>query len=163
MVPAEARTPMKKLLLLVAAVATAACAEEVPLPLPTTPQTVVAKVVSFETVPAAGGRFLSNHIDAPYGWDAMIVAEIVSPSQLAGREFALPFGLFDGRALALKEPGTLFRWESEQNLVLLRRDTESLARATLPFPRRGILAYRARTDSVEFYPSVLNRAPVAKR
>jgi hypothetical protein len=154
---------MKKLLLLVAAVATAACAEEVPLPLPITSQTVVAKVVSFETVPAAGGRFQSNFIDAPYGWDAMIVAEIVAPSQLAGREFALPFGLFDGRSLALKEPGTIFRWESEQNLAALRRDTESLARATLPFPRRGIIAYRARADTVEFYPSVLNRGPVARR
>ncbi len=154
---------MNKLLLLAAAVATAACAEEIPLPLPTTPHTVVAKVVSFETVPAAQGRFQSNFIDAPYGWDAMIVAEIVAPRSLAGREFALPFGLTDGRSLALKEPGTLFRWESEQNLAALRRDTESLRRATLPFPRRGVLAYRARTDTVEFYPSVLNRAPLARR
>lgn len=124
--------------------------------LPITRFTVVAKVISHEHYPASP-LFVYDFISAPYGGRSSVVAEIVFPRSLAGREVALPFEWHPGQeGTLLAKPGTVFRWESHFNLQALHHATASLRRAALPFPQRGIIAFNSDGSIGELYPGRAN-------
>ncbi len=148
---------MKKLCLALLALVALPAVRAVELRLPVTDFTVIAEVVSFEYY-TASHQFAYDFIKAPYGWDHTIVAKIVAPENLAGREIALPFAPWKMDTMSLTKAGTLFRWESEVNLLGLKFATETLQRTAVPFPRRGIIALKPDGSVAELYPSVQLRA-----
>ncbi len=118
--------------------------------LPVTPYTVVAKVDSFEHYRAyeGAGRF---GLSAPYGSDDTIVATIVLPEALAGREIAIPFeSKKDGKEL-LVQRGTVFRFEHHANLSDLRSRTDRVYRRAIGFPLMGIIALKPNGEVGEAY------------
>jgi hypothetical protein len=119
-------------------------------PLPVTPLTVIAKVESFEHYRAFGGaqRFGPT---TPYGNEYAIIATILAPASLAGREIAIPFeSKKEGREL-LVQPGTVFRFEHRTNLNDLRYKTDNVKRRAIEFPAMGILALKADGEVGEAY------------
>ncbi|MBI2516761.1 MAG: hypothetical protein HYV95_07570 [Opitutae bacterium] len=141
---------MKKLLLLCVALVTTGGMQAADY-LTTTPYTVIAEVVSYEHYKAFRqmGQF---SLDAPYGNESTIVAKIIAPASLAGREIAIPFESADEDHELLVRKGTTFRWEHHANLNELRGRTESIFRHVLPFPRRGIISLRNDGEIAAFYP-----------
>lgn len=146
---------MKKFLLLALVVVTTGFAAETLRPLPVTPFTVIARVVSHEHF-IADRAFIGNYLDAAYGWRDCVVAEIVHPQALAGREIAMPYEQRLEPDDPLTHPGTLFRWESTQNLGFLRNSLDRVRRTAMPFPARGVIALDADGRVAAAYPSYLN-------
>src|SRR4051812_21123763 len=105
--------------------------------LPVTPYTVVARVESYETLrtPPGSPEFT---LSAPYGNEGAIVAKIVKPDSLAGREIAIPFEASPERQELLVQKGTIFRFEHPRNLEDLRNRTDPVRRRMIGFPERGI-------------------------
>jgi hypothetical protein len=118
--------------------------------LPLTPYTVVARVDSFEHYRAgsSGSRF---SLAAPYGSDDTVVATIVLPESLAGREIAIPFESKKGRKELLVQPGTIFRFEHISNLANLRSQTDRIYRSAIGFPEMGILVLKSNGEVGEAY------------
>ena len=140
---------MKRLLTVVAFLAAVAPVLRA-APLPVTPYTVIAKVDSFEQYRAIGGsqRFAPA---SPYGNEYTILATIVHPTSLAGREIAIPFeSKKEGKEL-LVQPGTVFRFEHPMNLTDLRYKTDPVMRRAIAFPELGIVALNADGEVGEAY------------
>lgn len=123
------------------------------------PRTVVAKVKAFEHYRALGGAWRFSQV-TPYGNEDTVVAIILSPESLAGREIAIPFeSQNEGREL-LVQPGTIFRFEHRMNLADLRSQTDWVRRRAIEFPALGIVALKNNGDVGESYPGSLT--PLAK-
>lgn len=118
--------------------------------LPITPYTVVAKVDSFEHYRAYGGpeRF---GLSAPYGSDDTIVATIVVPESLAGREIAIPFESKKSGKELLVQRGTVFRFEYHASLSDLRSRTDRVYRQAIGFPLMGVIALKPNGEVGEAY------------
>jgi hypothetical protein len=118
--------------------------------LPVTPYTVVARVQSFEHYRAYGdaSRF---GLATPYGNDDTIVATIVLPESLAGREIAIPFESKRSGQEVLVQRGTIFRFEYHANLADLRSRTDGVYRRAIPFPLMGIIALKPDGEVAEAY------------
>lgn len=119
--------------------------------LPVTKYTVIAEVVSYENY-VAWRQMTRFSFETPYGNQATIVAKILAPASLAGREIAIPFESTDEDRELLVRSGTVFRWEHYQNLVALRNHTSCLGRAAIEFPRRGIIVLKASGEVAATYP-----------
>lgn len=142
---------MKRLFFLLAWLISGAAA--IAAPLPVTPYTVIARVDSWEHYRAFGRGGYS--LSAPYGSEDTIVATILQPESLAGREIAIPFeSKKEGRELLLQR-GTIFRFEYHMNLADLRGRTDFVWRRPIEFPRNGILALKANGEVGEAYEGVL--------
>lgn len=117
--------------------------------LPVTPYTVVARVDSFEHYRASShGRF---SLSAPYGSDDTIVATIVLPESLAGREIAIPFESKKGGKELLVQKGTIFRFEHISNLSNLRSQTDRVYRSAIGFPEMGVIVLKPNGEVAEAY------------
>jgi hypothetical protein len=128
--------------------------------LPVTPYTVVARVDSFEHYRAsAGSRF---GLSAPYGSDDTIVATIVLPESLAGREIAIPFESKKGGKELLVQRGTIFRFEHISNLANLNSQTDRVYRRAIGFPERGILVLKPNGEVGEAYEGSWTRRMTAQ-
>jgi hypothetical protein len=155
---------MKRLLTVVSFFAAFAAALSA-APLPVTPYTVIAKVKSFEHYRVLGSdqRFGP---DTPYGNDYTIVATILAPASLAGRELAIPFESKKVGKELLVQPGTVFRFEHAMNLTDLRYKTDDVKRRAIGFPELGILALNAEGEVTETYDghlTALKAAELAKQ
>jgi len=130
-------------------------------PLPVTPFTVIAKVESFEHYRALAGaqRFSPA---APYGNDDTIIATILQPASLAGREIAIPFESKKGGKELLVQPGTVFRFEHRRNLIDLQFKTDNVRRRVIAFPELGIIALKADGEVGEAYEGSLTPLMAAK-
>ena len=124
---------------------------------------VVAKVVSFEHYRALGGAERFSQA-TPYGNEDTVVATILSPESLAGREIAIPFeSKQEGRELFV-QPGTVFSFEHRMNLADLRARTDWVRRRAIEFPVFGIVVLKNNGDVAESYPgslSALNKPKAA--
>lgn len=123
-------------------------------PLPVTPYTVVAKVVSYEHYRSIGGAERFSQA-TPHGNDSTIVATIVLPESLAGREIAIPFEASVDRKELLVQKGTVFRFEHTRNLADIRGRTDWVRRRALPFPGHGILVLKPNGEVAEAYEGAL--------
>lgn len=134
-------------------------------PLPVTPYTVIARVDSFEHYRALGGAERFSNA-TPHGNDDTIVATIVQPATLAGREIAIPFeSKKDGKEL-LVQRGTVFRFEHRMNLSDLRNRTDPVRRRAIEFPALGIIVPNADGAVAEAYEgslTALNAAELKKK
>jgi hypothetical protein len=118
--------------------------------LPVTPYTVVAKVVTFEHYRAFGSNARFSQA-TPYGNDDTVVAVILQPASLAGREIAIPFeSKKDGKEL-LVQTGTIFRFEYYMNLADLRARTDQVRRRAIEFPAQGVIVLKASGEVGETY------------
>ncbi len=123
--------------------------------LPVTPYTVIARVDSYEHYSAFGGAVRFS-LAMPYGNSDTIVATILQPAMLAGREIAIPFeSRKDGREL-LVQKGTVFRFESRTNLAYLRDQTDRVYRRPIEFPELGVIVLKPSGEVAEVYEGVLN-------
>ena len=139
---------MNRLLLMVSSLALACGLGAAELPV--TPYTVVAKVDSFEHYRSLGG---ANRFGpaTPQGNEYTIVATILQPKSLAGREIAIPFeSKKDGKEL-LVQPGTVFRFEHRVALADLRYKTDNVKRRAIEFPALGIIVLKADGEVAEAY------------
>jgi hypothetical protein len=122
--------------------------------LPVTEYTVIAKVTSFENSisrPSAQRFSLAT----PYGNESAVIATILRPADLAGREIAIPFeSRQDGKELFV-QPGTVFRFEHPRNLNDLRSRTDNVRRSLIRFPEMGVLVLKADGEVAEAYEGVL--------
>lgn len=98
---------------------------------------VLAVVSSCEDY-VASRRFVENGIDAPYGWHKTVVATIVAPESLAGREIALPYDTRDAAKDPLCQKGALVSFEHRMNLADLRNRTRWVGRSPVEFPYLGL-------------------------
>lgn len=119
-------------------------------PLPVTPFTVIAKVESFEPYRAFGGERRFGPA-TPYGNEDTIVATILQPASLAGREIAIPFESRKDRKELLVQPGTVFRFEHRVNLADLRYKTDNVRRRKIAFPELGIIVLKPDGEVGEAY------------
>lgn len=120
------------------------------VPLPVTPFTVIAKVESFEHYRALGGERRFGPA-TPYGNEDTIVATILQPESLAGREIAVPFESKKDRKELLVQPGTIFRFENRVNLADLHYKTDNVRRRAIDFPELGIIVLKADGEVAEAY------------
>ncbi len=130
-------------------------------PLPLTPFTVIARVDSFEHYRALGGaqRFSAA---TPHGNDDTIVATLVWPDSVAGREVAIPFeSRKDGKEL-LVQPGTIFRFENRLGLTDLRSRTDNVRRRAIGFPELGVFALKSNGEVAEAYEGSLTALVLAE-
>jgi hypothetical protein len=118
--------------------------------LPVTPYTVVARVDSFEHYRASAGHSRFG-LSAPYGSDDTIVATIVLPESLAGREIAIPFESKKSGKELLVQKGTIFRFEHISNLSNLRSQTDRVYRRAIGFPEMGIIVLKPNGEVAEAY------------
>lgn len=118
--------------------------------LPITPYTVVARVDSFEHY-RANPRDPRFSLSAPFGSDDTIVATVVLPESLAGREIAIPFESKQGGKELLVQPGTIFRFEHISNLANFRSQTDRVYRSAIGFPERGIIVLKPTGEVAEAY------------
>lgn len=118
--------------------------------LPVTEWTVVARVDSFEHYRAGSSRSRFS-LSAPYGSDDTIVATIVAPESLAGREIAIPFESKKGGKELLVQRGTIFRFEHISNLANLRSQTDRVYRSAIGFPEMGIIVLKPNGEVGEAY------------
>lgn len=118
--------------------------------LPITPYTVVARVDSFEHYRASAGQARFS-LSAPYGSDDTVVATIVQPESLAGREIAIPFESKKGGKELLVQPGTIFRFEHISNLANLRSQTDRVYRSAIGFPEMGVIVLKPNGEVGEAY------------
>ena len=129
--------------------------------LPVTPYTVVTRVDSFEHY-RAGAEQARYDLSAPYGSDDTIVATILLPESLAGREIAIPFESKKGGKELLVQRGTIFRFEHISNLSNLRSQTDRIYRSAIGFPEMGIVVLKPKGEVAEAYEgSWTNRIVVA--
>jgi len=128
--------------------------------LPVTPYTVVARVTAFENYRASGGTGRYS-LATPYGSDDTIVAIILQPASLAGREIALPFESKKGGKELLVQPGTIFRFEYHANLQDLRAQTDMVYRRAIPFPLMGVIALKPSGEVAEVYEGVWSSRIIA--
>lgn len=128
---------------------------------PATPYTVIARVDSFEKY-RASSRSERFSLATPYGSDTTIVATIVQPESLAGREIAVPFESKKSGTELLVQPGTLFRFEYHANLLELRNRTDRVRRRTIPFPLHGVIVLKPGGEVAELYRGVLSSRLVAE-
>jgi hypothetical protein len=145
---------MKRFLSVVSILAAAAGMLQASPPPSVTPRTVVCKVESFEHYRALGGidRF---SMASPYGNEETIIATIVYPVSLAGREIAIPFESKKDRKELLVQRGTVFRFEHRMNLADLRNRTEWVHRRAIEFPALGLIALKPDGEAGEIYAGVL--------
>jgi len=129
-------------------------------PPPTTPTTVFAKVDSYEHYRAFRGEHFGFH--TPYGNDAAIVATIIFPESLAGREIAIPFESKDEQREILVQPGTTFRFDHRTNLADLRQKTDLVRRRAIGFPELGIDVLDSKGEVVVSYEGALSRLRAAR-
>ena len=148
-------------LLLATAVLTAFSVGLRAAPLPMTPYTVVAQVESFEHYRALGGNQRFS-MATPHGNEETVIAKILQPESLAGREIAIPFeSRKDGKEL-LVQRGTVFRFEHRMNLSDLRDQTERIRRRAIEFPALGIIVPNADGGVAEAYEGSLTALAVAE-
>ena len=151
---------MKRLLLVASCFAALVSALRA-APVPVTPFTIIAKVASFEHYRALGGtqRFAQA---TPYGNESTIVATILHPVSLAGREIAIPFeSKKDGKEL-LVQTGTVFRFEYEINVTDLYYKTDNVKRQAIEFPSLGILVLKTDGEVGETYEGHLTALQAAE-
>ena len=118
-------------------------------PMPVTRFTVIAKVESFEHYRAVGGERFGP--DSPYGNEDTIVAIILKPESLAGREIAIPFESKKERKELFVKPGTVFRFEHSLNLGDLRYKTDNVQRRAIGFPELGVIVLKQDGEVGEAY------------
>lgn len=122
--------------------------------LPVTPFTVVAKVTSYEHYRALGSPHRYS-LETPHGNSSTLIATILQPDLLAGREIAIPFeSLRSGKEL-LVQKDTIFRFEHTRNLADLRNRTDLVRRSVVAFPERGILVLKPDGEVGEAYAGIL--------
>ena len=122
--------------------------------LPVTPYTVVAQVKSFERYTAIGGAQRFSSV-TPYGNEDSIIAKILLPASLAGREIAIPFESKKNGQELLVQPGTVFRFEHRMNVADLRYRTDMVLRSAIGFPEMGIIVLKADGEVAEAYEGTL--------
>ena len=145
---------MKRFLVLVSLLIAASVGRAAALPV--TPFTVVAKVVSFEHQRAPGIQPGYSQA-APHGNEGIIVATIILPESLAGREITIPFQASPEEKELLIQKGTTFRFEHNANLGDIHNRTDWVFRRGLEFPGRGILVLKPGGEVAEAYEGVLTR------
>lgn len=150
---------MKRFWMLVAVSSVSAIALRATPP-PTTPTAVIAKVDSYEHYRAFRGERFS--LQTPYGNDAAIVATIVSPESLAGREIAIPFESKDEQRELLVQRGTTFRFEHRTNLADLRKKTDAVRRRAIAFPEFGLQVLNPEGEVVASYDGALSGLKAAR-
>jgi hypothetical protein len=139
---------MRRFLMLVSLVATAASLPSAGLPV--TAYTVIARVSSYEQQRVVAGTQRYS-LAWPHGNEATLIATIVSPESLAGREIAIPFESPQGRKALIVKKGTVFRFEHTANLNDLRDQTDWVRRRVIDFPARGIVVVNAKGRVLEAY------------
>ncbi|HWA29177.1 MAG TPA: hypothetical protein VG734_26235 [Lacunisphaera sp.] len=129
-------------------------------PLPVTPYTVIARVTSFENVRLLRGPARFSQ-EAPHGSDSTLMAVIVFPRSLAGRDIAIPFeSRREGREL-LVQKGAVFRFEHTRNLADLRERTDAVYRRVIAFPPNGIAVLKPEGGVAEAYEGSLSQLRAA--
>jgi hypothetical protein len=104
------------------------------------PDRVVALVTSVEDYQVSKNYYL-NYIDAPYGWEKTVIARIILPESLAGREIAIPYDSLTPEADPLCQKGALFVFQHRMNLSDLRNRTDWIKRSAIEFPRKGLTVF----------------------
>ncbi len=93
-------------------------------------------------------RFYMNNVDAPYGWEKTVVAKIIYPESLAGREIAFPYDTVNPEKDPLSQVGARIIFTHWMNLTELQNRTNRIGRNPIEFPRLGLTVVAIREQAL---------------